>query len=44
MKLEHKIKTFRLDNDGEFDSKAFDNFLKDHGIKKQTSTMYTRPH
>ena len=44
MQSEHKIKTFRLDNGGEFDSKAFDNFLKDHGIKKQTSTLYTKPH
>lgn len=38
--LEHKIKAFRLDNDGNFTSKVFKRFLKDHDIEKQTSTPY----
>jgi len=38
---EHKIKTFRSDNGGEYISKPFKRFLKDHGIEKQTSTPYT---
>lgn len=38
--LEHKIKAFQSDNDGEFVFKAFNHFLKDHGIKNQTFTPY----
>jgi hypothetical protein len=38
---EHKIKVFRSDNGGEFISKGFRRFLKDHGIQRQTSTPYT---
>lgn len=30
----HKIKAFRSDNGGEFISKAFIHFVKDHGIEK----------
>ena len=37
----HKIKTFGSDNGREFVSKAFNQFLKDHNIEKQTSTSYT---
>ncbi len=37
---ELKIKAFRSDNGGEFISKAFKQFLKDHGIAKETSTPY----
>jgi transposase InsO family protein len=38
---EHKIKAFRSDNGGEFISKAFQRFLKNHGIERQPSTPYT---
>ena len=38
---EYKIKTFLSDNGGELTFKAFNNFLKDHGIKKQMSTSCT---
>ena len=37
---EHKIKTFRSDNSGEFISKVFNFFLKDHRIENQMSTPY----
>jgi hypothetical protein len=41
MQLEHKIKVFWLDNGREYNSdKAFERFLKDHNIKKQTSVLY----
>lgn len=40
MQLEHKIKVFRLDNGREYNTKAFEQFLKDHNIKKQTSVLY----
>lgn len=36
----NKFKVFRSDNGGEFVSKAFNCSLNDHGIKKQTFTMY----
>jgi len=36
-----KIKTFRLDNGGEFVFKKFDNFLHECGIQRQTSALYT---
>jgi transposase InsO family protein len=36
-----KIKTFRSDNEGEFVSKKFDNFLHECGIQQQTSAPYT---
>lgn len=39
MQLEHKIKTFWLDNGWNIISKAFNNLLKNHDIKKQTFTM-----
>lgn len=32
---------FWLDDGGQFVSKAFHHFLKDHGIEKQTSIPYT---
>lgn len=38
--LEHEIKTFWLDNGGKFVSKAFNHFLRDHGINKKISTPY----
>ena len=38
---EHKIKTFRSDNGGEFTSKAFDETLHRDGIERQTSAPYT---
>jgi transposase InsO family protein len=41
---EHKIKTFRSDNGKKFVSKPFNQFLKDHGVEKQTSTPYTPHH
>lgn len=44
MQLEHKIKIFQSDNDKEFVSKACNQFLKDHGIEKQMSTMHTPQH
>ena len=37
---DHKIKVFRSDNGGDYISKGFRRFLKEHGIKKQTSTPY----
>jgi transposase InsO family protein len=37
---EHKIKAFRSDNGGEFMSKVFMKFLVEHGIAKETSTLY----
>ena len=36
-----KIYTIRTDNGGEFCSSIFNNFCKEHGIKKETSTPYT---
>jgi hypothetical protein len=36
-----KIKTFLLDNGGEFVFKKFDNFLHECGIQRQTSALYT---
>jgi hypothetical protein len=36
-----KIKTLRSDNEGEFVSKKFDNFLHECGIQRQTSAPYT---
>jgi hypothetical protein len=36
-----KIKTFRLDDGGEFVSKKFDNFLHECGIQQQTIAPYT---
>ena len=41
MQSEHNIKKFRSDNSGVSVSKAFNQFLKDHGIEKQMSTPYT---
>ena len=38
---QHKIKVLRSDNGGEYLSKAFQGFLKHHGIEKQTSAPYT---
>jgi transposase InsO family protein len=40
MQSEHTIKTFYLDNGGEFMSKAFMTFLVDHSIAKELSTPY----
>lgn len=37
---EHKMKTFQLNNDNEFISKAFNHFLKDHSVEKQMSILY----
>ena len=37
---EHKIKVFWLDNSKEFIIKAFEHFLKNHDIGKQTLTPY----
>ena len=37
---EHNIKAFQSDNGGEFISKAFQRFLKKHGIERQSSTLY----
>ena len=36
----HHIKMFHLNNGGGFVCKAISQFLKDHGIEKQTSTLY----
>ena len=36
-----KIKIFRTDNGTEYLSKAFQNFLKEHGIQHQTTIPYT---
>jgi transposase InsO family protein len=36
-----KIKTLRSNNEGEFVSKKFDNFLDECGIERQTSAPYT---
>jgi reverse transcriptase-like protein len=38
---ECKIKVLRTDNGGEYLSKYFDEYLKIHGIARQTSTPYT---
>ena len=38
---QEKIKVLRFDNGREYMSKAFQGFLKHHGIEKQTSTPYT---
>ena len=38
---EHKIKAFRSDDGREFIAKAFQRFLKKHGIERQPSTLYT---
>ena len=37
---EKKIKTFRLDNDGEFTSNEFKELCKGSGIKRELSTPY----
>ncbi len=36
-----KIKTLQSDNGGEFVSKNFDEFLRECGIQRQTSALYT---
>lgn len=38
---EEKIKVLRSDNGGEYMSKQFGEFLKQHGIERQTSAPYT---
>jgi len=38
---EHNIKVLRSDNGGEYMSKQFGDFLKEHGIARQTSAPYT---
>jgi len=37
----HKVKVLRSDNGGEYTSKAFDDFLRMHGIARNTSAPYT---
>jgi transposase InsO family protein len=37
----HKVKVLRSDNGGEYTSKAFDEFLRTHGIARNTSAPYT---
>jgi transposase InsO family protein len=37
----HKVKVLRSDNGGEYTSKAFEAFMRDHGIAHQTSAPYT---
>ena len=36
-----QIQTLRSDNGGEYTSKAFKDFCRDHGIQRQLSTPYT---
>ena len=38
---DHKVKVLRSDNGGEYTSKAFEAFMREHGIAHQTSAPYT---
>ena len=42
--IEKRIKTFRLDNGGEFTSNEFKELCKDLGIKRELSTPYNPQH
>ena len=37
----HRVKTLRSDNDGEYTSRAFKQYLSKKGIRHQTTTPYT---
>ena len=41
IQLQHKIRVLQSDNGREYLSKAFQGFLKHHGIEKQTLAPYT---
>ena len=38
---EHRVKIFRSDNRGEYESREFSEYCKSHGIKRETTVPYT---